>query len=243
MKKNKEEQKFKVPSRKKPVFKVVSWFLKLKLKKPKIINLAGEISDKAIVVVNHSAKSGPPALDMYYPKYCAKWGAHEMFEDYKSRIRYLRDILYIKKLGKSKFYASLISPILAIFNPFVYKGMRMLPTYPDGRLVKTIKNSIAYLDSNASVMVFPEDSNNGYKEVLTGFFPGFVILAEKYFKEKGEDIPIYPVYYHLKRKVMVIDKPVYVQELKKQGMDRNQIAQYFCDKVNGLFFDYVKTKD
>ena len=98
-KKVKKEKEFKVPSRRKPIYKVVQLFLKLLYKKPQIINLAGELADKSIVVANHSAKSGPPALDMYYPKFTTKWGAHEMLGNYSSRKAYLRDILYIKKCG------------------------------------------------------------------------------------------------------------------------------------------------
>lgn len=238
----KKIKEYKVPSRKQPIYSIFKIFLRPFFRKPKIINLAGEISDKAIVVANHSAKSGPPALDMYYPKFNVKWGAHEMFGNYKMRKAYLRDVLYIKKCKMSARRASFMSTILAIFNPPVYKGMKMLPTYPDARLAKTIKDSIKVLDSNASIMIFPENSNDGYKEVLTEFFPGFVILAEKYYKLRGEDLPIYPVYYHIKKRVLIIGKPTYIQELVKKDMDRNQIAQYFCDEVNNLFANYIKEK-
>ena len=92
----KKKKELKVPNGKSWFYKLVSVFTPLIFKKPQIINLAGEIADKSIVVVNHSAKSGPPALDRYFPKTTCKWGAHEMFEGYKSRKAYLRDILYIR---------------------------------------------------------------------------------------------------------------------------------------------------
>ena len=66
------------------------------------------------------------------------------------------------------------------------------------------------------------------------------MLSLKYYKEYGIDLPIYPVYYSIKKKIMVIDKPIYVQDLVKQGLSRQEIAKVFCDKVNQLYFDYVK---
>ena len=236
----KKQKAYKVPSRKQPVYSVFKLFMKLFFKRPQIINLAGELDDKAIVLANHSNKSGPPSLDMYYPKFNVKWGAHEMFGNYKSRRNYLKNVLYLKKCKSSKFKAVVLSTLMATVSQFVYKGMKMLPTYPDMRLMKTIKNSMKVLDANKSIMIFPENSNDGYKEVLTEFFPGFAILAEQYYKATGVDVPIYPVYYHIKKRVMVIGKPVYMQDLVKQGMDRNAIAEYFCNLVNDLFFKYVK---
>lgn len=235
------KKEFKVFSRFQPVYKPFRLIMRLIFKKPKIINLAGEIADKSIVLANHSAKSGPPSLDLYFPKKTAKWGAHEMFENYSTRKAYLRDILYIKKCGKKPgFKTSFISSILAVLNPLVYKGMWMLPTYPDGRLSKTLRYSAKVLDANIPVMIFPENSNDGYKDVLTEFFPGFVMLAEKYYRATGEDLPVYPVYYSIKKHIMVIDKPLFVQDMVKQGLDRYQIAEKFCEKVNSLYYQYVQ---
>lgn len=75
----KKKKEFQVPSKKQPVYRVFKVFMRLLFKKPQIINLAGDLPDKSIIVANHSAKSGPPGLDMYYPVFCAKWGAYQMF--------------------------------------------------------------------------------------------------------------------------------------------------------------------
>ena len=96
----KKEKEFKAFNRKQPFYKIVRVFMRMIFKRPEIINLTGEIANKSIIVVNHSAKSGPPGLDLYFPKKTAKWGAYEMFGNYQSRKAYLRDILYIKKCGK-----------------------------------------------------------------------------------------------------------------------------------------------
>lgn len=238
-----KKKEFKVPSRKQPIYSCFKVIMRLIYKRPEIINLAGELPDKAIVVSNHSAKSGPPCLDLYYPKFTAKWGAYQMLGNWKSRYRYLRDVLYIQKLHAKPFGSTIKAAIMACFSPMVYKGMKMMPSYPDGRLMQTIKNSGKILDANMSVMVFPENSNDGYFDVLTGCFPGFVMLAENYYRTRGEDVPVYPVHYHVKKRLLVIGKPLHVQDFVKEGLDRYQIADRFKEEINNLYYNYVKDYD
>ena len=64
------------PKPKYRLYAFIKIFTRKFYKKPEIINLAGELQDKAIILANHSAKSGPPCLNLYYPKKTVKWGAY-----------------------------------------------------------------------------------------------------------------------------------------------------------------------
>lgn len=112
-------------------------------------------------------------------------------------------------------------------------------TAPDARLAKTINESVEVLKSGMSVFIFPEDSDDGYKEVMEKFFPGFVMLADAYCRKTGKDVPVYPVYYHAKSKKMVIGAPRFPRALKEQGLDRNAVADVLRDDVNALFNNYI----
>jgi hypothetical protein len=103
--------------------------------------------------------------------------------------------------------------------------------------------SIDVLDFGMPVMIYPEDSDNGYFDVLTAFHPGFVVLANKYYKKTGEDLPIYPVYYSLKMRLLIIDKPIYMQKLVKEGKDKFAIAEVYKEAVNKLYIEYVENAE
>lgn len=236
------KKEFTIPSKKQPIYRLIRPLMKLFFKKPQIINLAGQIEEKSIILANHSAKSGAPSLDLYFPKKTCKWGAYEMFGNYKMRKAYLRDILYIKKCGAKMFKAKFLSSIIAMFNKYFYKGMWIFPSYLDMRLIKTLRNSCEVLDAGISVLIFPENSNQGYKDVLTEFFPGFVMLSEKYYKDRGIDLPIYPVYYSIKKRLMIIDKPMNVQQYLKIGYTRNEICEKFCMAINDFYYNYVNKR-
>ncbi len=234
---------YSLPRKKQKVYGFVKKILRLFYKKPQVISLAGEIEDKSILVANHVAKRGPVVYDLYLPKkYTVKWGAHQMVGNYKSRKAYLRDVFYITKQGYGKFHASLAGGFEAIFSKYFYRGIKVIGTYENVKLRRTINKSIDVINENIPILIFPENSWEGYKEVLTEFYPGFVLLAEQYFKRTGVDLPVYPVYYHAQKKIMLIDRPLYVNELAKQGLDKKQIAEVFKNKVNDLHDMIVQDK-
>ena len=88
--------------KKQPFFSFVKGILRCFYKKPKIVNLAGELKEKSIIIPNHCHKKGPLMYELYYPVFHILWGAHQMLGDFKSRQSYLRDVFYIQKRGFSK---------------------------------------------------------------------------------------------------------------------------------------------
>lgn len=236
MAKNKDNN---VIKKRQPVWTVVKGILKIFVRKPKIISLSGKLPQKAIYLSNHSAMSGPLSCSLYMPTDTVLWGAYPMLGNYKMRYRYLRDVYFLQKRHKSKFSATVLAGFEAFFSIFFYRGMRVLPSYNDTRFITTIRKSIQALEQNLSIVIFPEDSNSGYHEKLTSFFAGFVELARYYFKKFKEELPIYPVYFHKKKNLMVIGNPSKLSDYESKGMSRSDIAANFCKQVNNLFTDHI----
>ena len=237
-------KEFKVPSRRQPIFKFVRKIIGfIKCRGIKVIAKPDNLPNKCILVANHAAKAGPVAYEVGLPIFNVKWGAHEMLGNYRMRRRYLIDIFYVKKQGMNKTKAVIKASFEAIFSKMIYRGMKIIGTYLDYRLRITIKNSIKVLEDDKAVIIFPEDSNNGYFDVMTSFLPGFVMLSEQYYKKNNEDLPIFPVYYHQATQEIVIGDAIYVQDLVKEGKDRKEIAQVYRDAVNHLYFKYFKKEN
>lgn len=234
------KRRFSARKSKQYVWKFFSTFLKLFFKKPEIINLAGKLPEKAIYVANHSAMAGPVIYNLYFPVPLAPLGAYPMLGDYKSRFYYLRDVYFMQKRNMKKSSANFLAWFEAYFSIMIYKGMQVIPSYPDGRLIHTIKQSVETIDNNRSVIIFPENSQDGYHEVLKSFSAGFVTLAERYNKTHEDEIPVIPVYYHKDKSKMVIGEPVKLSDFKDKNLTRNQIAEEFCNLVNGLFHSHVE---
>lgn len=238
----KKEKKFTPPPKKQPFFRLVKLFLRPLYRRPELVLECERVEERAIFVSNHCARRGAVIMEMYLPVRNAKWGAHEMLENYGSRRAYLRDVFYRQKKGYGKIRSTLLATFEAFFSIFFYRGMKFLPTYTDARFAKTLNDSVEVLKDGTAVMIFPEDSGEGYKDVMEKFFPGFVMLAENYYRKTGTDLPVYPVYYSQSANKLIIGKPENVHALRDEGLDRNAVAEHFCRKVNALYYGYVENK-
>ncbi len=242
-KNNKKEalKEFKLPSRRQPIF---SFFSRLIFKPIYGVDCESkikELPDKAIIASIHAAKSGPMAIAVSYPRFAAMWGHHAMLGSYKERFSYLRNVLYIQKMHKNKFIATLKALYEAVFSIFVYRGMKIIGTYTDMRLLSTVRNSMEVLDSGASVVIFPEDSAEGYFDEIRSAFSGFVMLSMLYYKKSGEDVPIIPAYVSTKSKRLILGEPMYAREMELEGMSKDQIADAVKNEINALYRDYIVT--
>lgn len=237
-----KKKKYKIKYPKQPVWTCFAGFLRIFFKRPEIINLNDRLPTKAIYLANHSAMAGPVVYNLYFPTPHAPWGAYPMLEGYKERFKYLKNVYFMQKRGMNKVAASFLATFEAFFSIWIYKGMHVIPSYPDGRLLKTLRISLENLKNNRAVMIFPEHSETGYHEKLTGFSAGFVTLAERYRKLYNEDIPIYPIYYHKKKNKMIIGEPHTLNEFDKHKFTRQQIADEFCKIVNNLFAQHVDSR-
>ncbi len=234
------KKEYKVPSRRQPIFSVVKRIFRLFLGCKVVNTTESPLPEQAILISNHSAKSGPMALEVSFPMFNVKWGAHEMLGNYKSRFLYLRNVLYMQKLGRGKVYSTLKAFFEAIFSKMIYKGMKFIPTYTDMRFLHTVKLSKRVLDSGASILIFPEDSSRGYFDEITEALPGFVMLAELVNKSRDTEIPILPLYYHKKTRRIFVGEAFSEKALRESGMSRAEIAEAGKEKINSLYNTYCK---
>lgn len=232
--------KWKLPKKRQPVWAVFRQIFKPFFGLKGIEYLGEEFPQKCIIVANHNNKKGPMMYELRLPIKHATWGAYQMLGSYKMRFKYLRDVLYMQKNRFSKGKATRKAWFEAIFSLRIYRGMKMLPSYPDARFRKTLQYSMQCLDAGFAVSLFPENSSEGYFDELKSLHSGFVMLAEQYYKKTGEDLPVFPIYYGRNKKKIVVGKPLYVQDFVKQGLKRDEIAEKFRLEINQIYRDHFK---
>lgn len=76
---------------------------------------------------------------------------------------------------------------------FVFRGLKLIPTYKDGRFRTTLKTTLEAIKQKQNIVIFPENSDNGYHDELVGFHPGFVLLLEL-AKKQNIDLNIVVAY-------------------------------------------------
>lgn len=214
-------------------FRCVKAVLKVFVRKPKFVFLGEEFKDQSIILCNHIGMSGPLTNELYFPNNFRFWGTYEMNSGLKEVYKYLSQIYFYKKKHFSKGMSKLISIIAAPVCNVFYKGIRLISTYPDHRFKSTVTESLKTIKENKSLIIFPEDSSNGYFDKLTNFFAGFTVLASTCLK-RGLDLPIYVCYFRKKDKKYIVDKPILCSELLVGKLSRYEIASKICDRTNEL---------
>ena len=217
---------------KQPVYGFFTNLMKLFLHKPKFINQNEEFPHDGLMVGLHMGKWGPFYMSQWMPFKFAVIGAHPMLGNYKERYLYLRNVLYIQKEHKTPFASSLKATFEAIFSKGMYKGMHVIPSYEDMRLLHTIHDAAETMNNGLPVMIFPENSDNGYQKVLRECHEGFITIAKFVTKKRQKETPIYPFYVHVRRKILIIGKPYYLSELA--GKTTEEILEFTRRKVNDL---------
>ena len=110
--------------------------------------------------------------------------------------------------------------------------MKVIPSFEDMRLLHTIHDAAATMDNGLPVMIFPENSDKGYQLVLNELHEGYITIANFISKKRKKEIPIYPFYVHVRRKVLIIGKPFYLSQF--EGKDNKEIIKYTMDRINEL---------
>ena len=218
-----------------PIYKMTRALVRCFKKKPQITNLSKDLEQKAIFVSNHSAISGPLILSLYFPYIFVPWGTHEMTESFSKRFNYLYVTSYQQKLGYRKWIAFILSLMFATVSKMLYKGAKLIPTYPDTRLMRTLRLSEKYINDDIPVLVFPEDSSEGYKTILESYHPGFIAFSRYYYKKYQVDLPIYPIYYSKSHNRIIIGEKIMLQSLLALNYTKEMIADHVKEKTNALY--------
>lgn len=215
------------------------WFLNLQkiikffIKKPRYVYLGEKPGPGCIILSNHESATVPLTLEMYAKMPIRFWGAHDMNEGIKAVYKYQTVTYYHGKkhwpLWCARLFCLLASPLTVLF----YRGLDLIPTYPDVRFKNTLTQSIATLQKGHTLVVFPEDSSDGYHKELKRFLPGAIMLLEQ-CRRHQMDMPVYVAYYQKEKRVHVFDGPVTVSQLLDKGLDRKALAKVLCDRCNEL---------
>ncbi len=221
---------------------VLAFIIRLFKKKITIINLTESPlnNEPAIYIANHSGASGPISFIADFPVKVVPWGTFEVKEKFKTRWKYLYYIFFRQKKQCGKVKSFILATLLSIVIRIIYGGVSLIPTYPDIRQTATLRNSIKHLEMGHPILIFPENSNEGYLDEIEVFNEGFASLIHYYNLKAKKDIPVYSVYYGKSKRKIIVDKPRFVGNLIKGREDFAKIAEEFRLRNIDLYREYIK---
>lgn len=214
-------------------FKNFKKLLKVRYKKTTFVYLGEKPSHKSIILSNHEGTDAPLSLEIYCDFPVRFWGTGEMNGGLKNLYKYQTRVYYHEKkhwpLWWARTFCLLASPLTHLF----YRGLNLISTFQDSRFRTTLKESVQAIKDGDNVVIFPEKSDNGYQEVLQGFYDGFFVFASQ-CRKAGIDVDIYTCYFQKKKRVYIFDKPIKFSELLERFGSREEITKFLLDTCNNL---------
>lgn len=217
-----------------PFFRVYRAVIKFFKKEVAFYHVGKKEPAGTLILSNHEASKGPLAWELFYNKRVRMMGTEEMNSGFKRLYQYQTRIYYHQKhkwnLTLARVFCLLASPIVYFF----YKGLQLISIRKGLALKQTIDDACtALLEFRERVVIFPEDSSQGYFREITEFKPGFLLICEKAFK-RGHDMTLAVAYVKNEENTCLIDEPIKYSKLLERHKTREKIAEALRLRCNEL---------
>ena len=154
--------------------------------------------DNPIVFLgNHAEIYGPIASALCFPYPVRYWVINRMMFNKKDVRAYLYENTFSKKTFLPIFVRRLLAWYLGWLSVNVMNSLRAIAVYRDSpmKLRQTIRESVDALNKGENLRIFPEHPEGKYvKGGISELSPGFIMLAEAWWKKTGKKLRLIPVF-------------------------------------------------
>lgn len=216
------------------LFRFYRFLIRLVWPKDKFVYLGKHFPNGSLIISNHASLKGPFGWEINGDVPIRIIGAGEMNGNYKSVNHYMIHTYYVKKnhlsIHRARFYCLFASPLTYLF----YQGFDLISIRHGMEFLKTINDAYTCLtEYKENLLIFPEDAEEGYSDVIKKVKRGFSLVLEKCLMN-GFDIPVVVSYCHPKEHVILVKEAVLYSELKKQYPSAKELAEHIKDELNEL---------
>ena len=165
---------------------------------------------------NHAEIYGPIASALCFPVPVRFWVISKMMFKKKDVRAYLYENTFSKKTFLPVFVRRLLARLMGWLSVNVMCGLNAIPVYRDSpmKLRMTLRKSVEALENGDNLMSFPEHPDGKYvKGSVSELSPGFLMLAEAWWKRSGKKLRIMPVFANREKRTFTFgDEIVYEPE-------------------------------
>ena len=150
-----------------------------------------------VFLCNHGEFYGPMACKIYVPVPIRAWAVASMMHDKKAVTQYIYENTTSRQEGMPEIEKRILARMAAWLSVNVMGQLECIPVYRDSplKLRETFRLSMEAMEAGDNLLIFPENPENKYpSEGIGELSPGFVMLADIYWKRKGKRMRMLPMY-------------------------------------------------
>ncbi len=220
-------------NQKKPwLFRVIKYLVRLFYPKIEVVGMENLPDEPVIIVGNHTQLHGPIACELYFPNNYYTWCTGQMMK-LKEVPKYAYTDFWSQKPKIIRPLFKLVSYIIPPLSVLIFNNARTIAVYKDNRILSTFRESIAKLQNDNSVVIFPEHDKK-YNNIIYDFQEGFVDVARLYYKRTGKELSFVPLYIAPKLKKMYLGKPIKFSAVTPIYEERRRICDYLMKEITNI---------
>ncbi len=203
----------------------------------KMINLdhIRENPENPIVFLgNHAEIYGPIASALCFPVDVRFWVISMMMFDSKKVRAYMYENTFSKKTFLPVFVRKFLAWFLGWMSVNVMNALRAIAVYKDSpmKLRQTLRESVDALEHGENLMIFPEHPENKYeKGGVSEFSPGFLMLAEAWWKKSGKKLRILPVFANREERTFTFGDEILYEPERGFAAEQERILREARDQM------------
>ena len=177
---------------------------------------------------NHAAIYGPIASALCFPVPVRFWVISKMMFKKKDVRAYLYENTFSKKTYLPVFVRKLLAWYLGWLSVNVMNALRAIPVYRDSpmKLRQTLRESVEALEQGENLMIFPEHPEGKYvKGGISELSPGFVMLAEAWWKKSGKKMRMMPVFANREKRTFTFGEEIVYEPENGYAAEQERILE------------------
>jgi hypothetical protein len=196
-------------------------------------NIPGQGS--AVFVSNHLGSFAPVAVLSAFPVRLYPWVEHQT-TDWKLCPEYLRRDFVETELRLKPPFSVMVAWVVSKPCVALMKVIRAIPVYGKTmRLATTWKHSLRHLGRNEWLVIFPENDQKPFNDVMNELDDGFIGLGPLYYKKTGKILRFIPVAIHKTVRAIKIGTAVSYDPGNIFSIERDRIKSALQNRIVEMY--------
>ena len=186
---------------------------------------------------NHAEIYGPIASALCFPVPVRFWVISKMMFRSRDVRAYLYENTFSKKTFLPVFVRKLLARILGWLSVNVMSSLRAIAVFRDSpmKLRQTLRESVEALEHGENLIIFPEHPEGKYvKGGISELSPGFLMLAEAWWKKTGKKLRMMPVYANREQRTFTFGEEIRYEPGNGYAAEQERILKEAYEQLSAL---------
>ena len=206
----------------------------------KLVNTDHIVTDDdnpLVFLCNHGEFYGPMACKIYIPVPIRAWANSTMMFDKKSVTKYIYENTTSKQERMPEIEKRILARMAAWLSVNVMGQLECIPVYKESpmKLRETFRLTMDAMEAGDNILIFPENPEQKYpREGIGDLSPGFVMLADIYWKRKHKKMRFLPMYADKKHKTITFGDVFEYHPENSLGDEQDRIVQETLRQIRSI---------